>query len=86
MDLVFSPEQEELVRTLRTFARKELARQKGLADAAARNAATATPAAAVPTAGAKPTGTPAATPKPALRHGMTAAEVDKVVFHDMMEE
>ena len=80
-DTIFDPQPilDEL-RYQATFARKELARQKGLAEAAARNAATAQPAAAVPTAGAKPTGSPSAKPKPALHHGMTKNEVDQVVF------
>lgn len=68
------------------FARRELTRQKGLADAAARNQRTAPATAAVPTPGAKAHGVPAAKPKPALKDGMSARDVDHVVFDMMMEE
>ena len=68
------------------FARKELARNKALADAAERNRRTAQPAASVPTAGAKPTGTPVTKPKPALKPGMSKTDVDELVFGTMMED
>jgi len=86
-DTVFHPDviQAEM-RYHAGFARKELARQKALADADARNRRTAPPAASVPTPGAKPLGSPAAKPKPALKDGMSREDVDKLVFETMMEE
>lgn len=68
------------------FTRKELARTKALADAAARNAATAPAAAATPVTGGKPAQTPSGTPKPQLHPGMSKGDVDRIVFQEMMED
>lgn len=66
--------------------RRELARNRALADAAARNAATAPTAVTPPVTGGKPAQVPAGTPKPRLHEGMSRAEVDKVVFGNIDEE
>ena len=74
------------IRYQAAFARRELTRQKALAEAAQRNQARLPAPALVPTAGAKPTGSPVSKPKPALKPGMSRDDVDKLVFETMMED